>query len=75
MLGYFINKNGECIDHPINRRTIGLTPFELKDMKNVILTAGGQHKVPILAAALKMGVVDILISDQNTAERLLAYDS
>ena len=40
---------------------------------NVILAAGGLHKVPILAAALRRGFVDTLVTDENTAVALLNY--
>lgn len=74
LLGHYINARGEFIDHPINRRVIGINPFELRDMPNVILTAGGQHKVPIISAVLKMKIFDIFVTDQRTAESLLKYD-
>jgi DNA-binding transcriptional regulator LsrR (DeoR family) len=75
MMGHFINKHGEFIDHPINRRVIGINPLELRKMPNVILTSGGKHKVPVISAALKMGVVKVLITDQRTAESILLYDA
>ena len=74
LMGYFFNATGELIDHPINRRVIGMNPFELKSMPNVVLAAGGQHKVPIISSVLKTGVFNIFVSDQRTAESILAYD-
>jgi DNA-binding transcriptional regulator LsrR (DeoR family) len=75
ILGYFLNKDGAYIDHPINRRVIGLNPLEMRSMPNVILTAGGQHKVPVISAVLKMGLIDVLVTDQRTAEGILALDA
>lgn len=74
MLGYFIDADGRLIDHPINRRVIGIDPAELGAIPNVILAAGGQHKVKVIAAALKTGLVDALVSDQRTAESVLAAE-
>lgn len=71
LMGYYFNEAGELIDHPINRRIIGINPFELKTMPNVILAAGGQHKVPIIASVLKTDVFDIFVTDQRTAESIL----
>ncbi|HMB47193.1 MAG TPA: sugar-binding transcriptional regulator [Afifellaceae bacterium] len=72
MLGYFIDEDGHLIDLPINRQVIGVSPFELTDMPNVILAAGGQRKIKIMAAALKTGIVDVLITDQRTAQSILS---
>jgi DNA-binding transcriptional regulator LsrR (DeoR family) len=71
LMGYYINSDGELIDHSINRRVIGINPHELKDMPNVILAAGGQHKVPIISAVLKMGLFNTFVTDQRTAESVL----
>ncbi len=71
MLGHFIDADGVLIDHPITRQVIGISPFDLKDMPNVILAAGGQHKVRIIQAALSTGIFDVLVTDQRTAESIL----
>jgi lsr operon transcriptional repressor len=75
LLGYFINKDGELIDHPINRRVIGLNPLQLREMPNVILASGGQYKVPIISAVLKMRIFNILITDEGTARSVLERDA
>lgn len=74
LMGYYFNGEGELIDHPINRRVIGISPFDLTEMPNVILVAGGQHKVPMISAVLKTDIFDILVTDQRTAESVLQYD-
>lgn len=71
LLGYFINKDGDLIDHPINRRVIGLNPLDLRKMPRTILASGGLYKVPIISAVLKMGLFNTLITDQATAEKVL----
>jgi DNA-binding transcriptional regulator LsrR (DeoR family) len=73
LMGYYFNESGDLIDHPINRRIIGINPFELKSMPNVILAAGGQHKVPIISAVLKTQAFNIFVSDQRTAESVLDH--
>ena len=50
---------------------IGISPFELKHVPNVILTAGGQHKVKVIKAALSTGIIDVIVTDQRTAESIL----
>lgn len=75
LLGYFINQDGEVIDHPINKRVIGLHPLELKDRPRVILASGGDFKIKAIAAALKMGIFNVFVTDQATAEAVLASDT
>jgi DNA-binding transcriptional regulator LsrR (DeoR family) len=74
MLGYFLDIQGRLVDHPINRRVIGIDPYELRGKDNVILAAGGQYKIRAITAALRTGFFDILVTDQRTAEGILAFD-
>ncbi|SNT76150.1 sugar-binding transcriptional regulator [Paracoccus seriniphilus] len=69
--GHVLDANGEMIDHPINQRVIGISLDDLARIPNVILAAGGAHKVPIILAALRRGIVDTLVTDTNTAQALL----
>lgn len=69
--GHILNADGELIDHPLNQCVIGLSLDEMAEIDNVILAAGGLHKTPIIAAALKRGFVDTLVTDENTAAALL----
>ena len=69
--GHILNAEGDLIDHPVNRRVIGLSLDEMAKIKNVILAAGGLHKVAVISAALKRGFVDTLVTDEKTAKALL----
>lgn len=71
LLGYMVNEAGKLIDHPINNRLVGIKLKDLKAIPNVILAAGGQHKVGIMRAALKLGYLNTLITDEETAKTLL----
>ena len=71
IMGYILNADGGLIDHPINSRVIGLSLEELDKIENVIMAAGGVHKVPVIAAALKRGLVNTLVTDENTAKALV----
>lgn len=71
VLGTVIDANGYPIDHPINERIIGIGFEDLRQIPNVIAAAGGLHKLPVLAAALKRGVIDTLVTDESTARGLL----
>ncbi|MEQ8653307.1 MAG: sugar-binding transcriptional regulator [Kiloniellales bacterium] len=72
--GYFLNAEGQPVDHPINERVIGINLDDLRPIPNVVLAAGGLHKVPILRAVLSTGVVDSFVSDEETARQVLGSD-
>lgn len=71
ILGYFLDINGEIINHPISERALGLNPFEFKGNENNILAAGGKFKQHIILAALRSGIFDTLITDEGAAEAVL----
>jgi DNA-binding transcriptional regulator LsrR (DeoR family) len=50
---------------------IGISLDDLAQLPNVILAAGGLHKVPVIRAALRRGIVRTLVTDEATAKALL----
>jgi len=76
-----INYNWICeddndIDIPILTITIEhLKEFSLKSEKNVILAACGKHKQKIIKKIIKRSLVNILISDNDTAKYLIEDDN
>lgn len=71
VLGMVIDKDGRALDHPINERVIGIGLDDLTRIPNVILAAGGAHKVAVNRAILARGVVDTFVTDEATARALL----
>ncbi|WP_210530157.1 sugar-binding transcriptional regulator [Rubellimicrobium arenae] len=71
VLGQFLDRQGAPIDHPINRRVVGVPVDRLPGMREVVLAAAGPHKVAIMAAQMEAGLVHGLITDDVTAELLL----
>ncbi len=69
--GHILNAEGDLVDHDLNARVIGMSLDDMAQIDNVILAAGGLHKVPIIRAALRRGFVDTLVTDENTAEALI----
>lgn len=67
----FFDENGEVLDLPLHRRVIAPPLSALRDRGNVIGVAGGAAKVQAIRAALRGALLHILITDQDTAERLL----
>lgn len=71
VLGTVIDAEGRPVDHPINERVIGIGLGDLARIPNVILAAGGDHKVPVLRAVLGLGLINTLVTDETTAAALL----
>jgi DNA-binding transcriptional regulator LsrR (DeoR family) len=72
LLCTFLDAQGRPVDHPLNRRAVGLPVEDLKHVATSVLASGGAEKVGIVRAALVGGYVNTLITDERTAERLVA---
>ncbi len=70
VLGWVLDAEGRPIDHPINERVIGVGLEDLRPIPDVILAAGGAHKVAVMRAVLGLGVIDSLVTDETTARAL-----
>ncbi|RPE62907.1 DNA-binding transcriptional regulator LsrR (DeoR family) [Pacificibacter maritimus] len=66
----FFDADGAFVKTPLDERVIGMTLEAQKDVDRVIALAGGQAKTDAIRAALKTGIIDLLITDKFTAERL-----
>ena len=71
VLGRFLRKDGNDIPHGLTQRTIGIELEALKNVPERILAAAGPHKVDIIRAAIRRGLVTALVTDDVTAELLL----
>lgn len=71
VLGRFFNIQGEEIQSKLSDITIGLSINELKAIPTVILIAGGERKQKAIQGALNGYIADVLITNRNSAERLL----
>jgi DNA-binding transcriptional regulator LsrR (DeoR family) len=71
VLGNVVDAWGQPLDHPINERIIGIGFDDLSRIPNVILAAGGAHKVAVNRAILRRGVIDTLVTDESTARALV----
>lgn len=67
----FFDEHGTLIDSPFNERVVGITPDQFKRVPRRVGVAGGPEKLAAIGAALKGGWVDTLITDLETARRLL----
>lgn len=67
-------ESGAIID-TIDDRSIAITPSQLRRIPEVIAVAGGAAKAIAIRAALHTKLVDSLITDAGTAQRLLAEET
>lgn len=72
ILGTVIDAAGRPVDHPVNERVIGIGLDDLPGIPNVILAAGGAHKIPVIRAVLGLGSIDTFVTDEDTARAVLA---
>ena len=70
----FFDAEGRIVKTPLDERVIGITLEELSKVDRVIALAGGQCKTGAIHGALKTGVIDLLITDKFTAQRLVSPD-
>ena len=74
ILSQFYDKDGHILDVDLHDRLISVRLEKLKEKKNVIGVAGGQTKVNAIHAAIKAKIVNILITDEDTAKDLLHHE-
>ena len=69
--GWIFDRDGRLLRGGADERTAS-APIPDRDRATVIALAKGRRKLPALAAALRGGLVNGLITDEATAEALLA---
>jgi DNA-binding transcriptional regulator LsrR (DeoR family) len=67
----FYDADGQPIEHEVNDRIIALDLEQIKGIPRVIGVAGGPEKVDSIRAALRGSLIDVLVTDNRTATRLL----
>ncbi len=71
VLCHFLDKDGNLVSEDLEARLMSTPPETLRELKNVIGVAGGPEKTDAILAAIRGGFLDILITDEGTAEKLL----
>jgi DNA-binding transcriptional regulator LsrR (DeoR family) len=75
VLSHFIDKDGNPVHTGIEDRLIS-TPLEtLRQLDNVVGVAAGKNKVEGIRAALRGRYLDILVTDEETAQALIDGES
>ncbi len=71
LFGRWFDANGREIACSCNRRLISVLPHLLQDIPRRILVASGEEKVLSIRVLLEKSMMNILISDEQTAKKLL----
>jgi lsr operon transcriptional repressor len=71
ILGQFFDASGDVVDLPIHDRRIGIELADLRRIHKVVGVAGGKHKAEAIMGALHGGFLDVLVTNELTAIRLL----
>lgn len=67
----FINNYGQLVNCNWNKRMIGLGLNDIKNIPQVIGVAEGTHKAESIYATLFSSLIDVLITDSKTANKIL----
>jgi lsr operon transcriptional repressor len=74
ILGQFFDSAGRVVDLPIHARRIGIELADLARIPKVVGVAGGEHKAEAILGALRGGFLDVLVTNEHTALRLLEME-
>ncbi len=68
---YFYDKNGNRCKIELERRTIGIDLDHLRRVRYVMAVCGGKFKADAIYGALKGKIVNIVVTDEETAKEIL----
>ncbi|MBX3002729.1 MAG: sugar-binding transcriptional regulator [Anaerolineales bacterium] len=70
------DQNGNFSGFDFNQRVVGISLQELRDAKGTVVgIAGGEAKAPAILGALRGRLIDVLITDDKAAEKVLELHS
>ncbi len=64
--------NGQLLDVDLNRRSVGIGLEALRGIETVMAIAGGEEKARAILGAIQGNYIDILITDDLAAQKILA---
>lgn len=67
----FFDNNGQPVKTSFDELFIGMTIDDIKKVETVVGIAGGEEKYQAILAALKGGLINVLITDYQTAVNLI----
>lgn len=69
--GYTLDSRGQIADIDLNRKVISVPPETIRQAPHRLVVANGRHKVKVLCMALQAGLYNELLTDSDTAMRML----
>ncbi len=73
ILAHFFDRNGQFLEVDVNDNVIGIRTDTIKE-KKIVAIASGDEKVKAILAALRGGLLDTLISDEETLKKVMAMN-
>jgi DNA-binding transcriptional regulator LsrR (DeoR family) len=67
----FFDVNGNPIENALDNRVIGMQLEQLRKVERSVGIAGGKRKFEAIRGALRGKLINVLITDRRTAERLV----
>ncbi|HEV7951020.1 MAG TPA: sugar-binding domain-containing protein, partial [Glaciihabitans sp.] len=67
----FFDADGALVDTELNNRVVGISSEDLRAVPRTVGIAGGRRKFDAIRAAVRGQWVDVLITDLDTATRLI----
>jgi len=74
ILGQFFDADGNVVSLEIHRRRIGIELADLASIPKVVGVAGGLHKTEAILGALHGGFLNVLVTNELVARRLLELE-
>ncbi len=74
LCGRFFRADGRPALAELDRRTIAIQWDQLRAIPTVVAVAAGRHRCDAIRGALRTGCVDVLVTDEATAELILAAE-
>ncbi|UVK42046.1 sugar-binding transcriptional regulator [Mesorhizobium sp. AR07] len=71
LLFHFFDRNGDLVDHPVNSHVMSVDVDRLRKAPIRILTSGGAEKTEALLGAMTLIAPTILITDEESARRMI----
>lgn len=71
----WVDIEGRLVDHPLNSRVVAILPERLRNIPCVMLASGGRAKTPAMRGVLKGGLIDVVITDEQSAKAVLAMET
>ncbi|WP_169337948.1 sugar-binding transcriptional regulator [Propionicicella superfundia] len=70
----FLNAEGENCGRAVSGRSVSITDEQFRAIPRKICIAGGRTKHKAVAIALKLGLIDVLVTDAETAAYILGEE-